>query len=110
MALKKSKKESQLDVIARNVATLVGTVGGIKKTMATKDDIRDIRAEMSTKKDLFEMETRIREDMATKDGLHDLEAKLIEDTSVLTGVEQKHHRSHAQRIARLEKEVFHETP
>ena len=96
MRLMKSKKESQLDVIARNVATLVGTVGDIKKTMATK-------------KDLFEMETRIRENMATKEDIRTLETKLVEDTGAITGVEQKHYRSHAQRIARLEKEVFPET-
>lgn len=99
MALKKSKKESQLDIIARHVADIHGK-------MATKDDLKELR--QATKKDLFEMETRIREDIATKDDLRALEAKLIEDTGTITGVEQKHHRSHAQRIARLEKEVFHE--
>lgn len=73
--------------------------------MATKEDLKAF----ATKKDLFELESRITEKMATKDGLRDLENKLIEDTGAMTGVEQTHHRSITQRVARLEKEVFQKT-
>lgn len=91
----KSKKESQLDVIARHVAEM-------HQNMATKDDLKAF----ATKDDIRQLEKNIRQDMATKDHIKDLEKKLIEDTDAVTGVEQKHYRSHAQRIARLEKEVF----
>ena|SRR3989338_10711399 len=76
--------------------------------MATKDDLKAF----ASKRDFAEFRLEINESLksvATKDDLRDLENKLIEDTGAVTGVEQKHYRSHAQRIARLEKEVFPKT-
>lgn len=98
MAKKKTKKESPIDIIARNVAA-------IRRDMATKEDLKAF----ATKKDLFEFRTEMNErfkEVATKEDLYDLERKLIEDTSVITGVEQKHHDSLTQRVMKLEKVVF----
>ncbi len=102
MTEKKSKKESQLDIIARQVADMHSSMvtKDEAKSFATKNDITHLRTEMNKKFD------EVREEMATKKDVHDLEQKLIEDTGAITGTEQKHYRSHAQRIARLEKEVF----
>ncbi len=91
---------------------------GIVGVMATKEDLKGFATKedlkgFATKEDLNAMEQRmvnrfdnLRSEMATKTDIFNLEQKLIEDTGAITGVEQKHHRSHAQRIARLEKTVF----
>ncbi|HLC99632.1 MAG TPA: hypothetical protein VJC11_01565 [Patescibacteria group bacterium] len=108
---KKSTKTSQLDIIARHVAEM-------HATMVTKDNARNFATKndlnnFATKDDLKAYAKRteeqfdeIRGKMATKDDIRELEAKLIDDTGAITGVEQKHFRSHAQRITRLEKAVF----
>ena len=104
MPAKKTKKESLLEVIARNVASIRDDMAMQNDVaMATKNDITSLRTEM---KQGFEAVDRQLRDKATKDDIRELENKLIEDTGAVTGVEQKHYRSHAQRIARLEKTVF----
>ena len=95
----KAKKEKQLDVIARHVAEM-------HRTMAKKNDVAEIvsRENKALEKRMDERFNEVDRQLmgkATKDGLRDLENKLIEDTGAVTGVEQKHYRSHVQRIARL---------
>lgn len=94
--MKKKKKESQLDIIARGVAE-------IKENMATKDDLKSF----ATKKDLADLEVRLTNKIdKVQESVESLDKKLIEDTGAITGTEQKHFRSLTQRVARLEKNVL----
>lgn len=86
-------------MIQRNVVSVMVTKDDLK-TFATRDDLKAMEKRTNDRFDEMRME------MATKSDILELERKLIEDTDAMTGVEQKHYRSHAQRIAHLEKEVF----
>lgn len=63
---KKPKKESQLDIIARNVAD-------IKSTMATKTELEEMKHTMATKIEVAEVKFH----MATRDDMKDLKNRII---------------------------------
>lgn len=100
----KTKAESQLDLVVRNVASLTASMAELAQsvahlTKAIASLTMYVKENVATKKELFEAETRIRSVMAIEEDAEELEDKLIENTG----------RPLIQRVSRLEKEVFHKT-